>query len=161
MNPLTLGELIRAYRSEHQMTMQNFADGCGLSKAYISILERNINPSTGRPPIPSLETIRAIAKTLRVDFNDLLAALDGDQVVSLKSAQDLPANVVPLPEMKKVPLVGQIACGTPILAEQNIEEYIDLPAHINADYALTCKGESMINIAVSYTHLTLPTTPYV
>lgn len=148
MNPLTLGELIRAYRSEHQMTMQNFADGCGLSKAYISILERNINPSTGRPPIPSLETIRAIAKTLRVDFNDLLAALDGDQVVSLKSAQDLPANVVPLPEMKKVPLVGQIACGTPILAEQNIEEYIDLPAHINADYALTCKGESMINIGI-------------
>lgn len=148
MNPLTLGELVRAYRSEHQMTMQNFADGCGLSKAYISILERNINPSTGRPPIPSLETIRAIAKTLRVDFNDLLAALDGDQVVSLKSAQDLPANVVPLPEMKKVPLVGQIACGTPILAEQNIEEYIDLPAHINADYALTCKGESMINIGI-------------
>lgn len=148
MNLLTLGELVRAYRSEHQMTMQNFADGCGLSKAYISILERNINPSTGRPPIPSLETIRAIAKTLRVDFNDLLAALDGDQVVSLKSAQDLPANVVPLPEMKKVPLVGQIACGTPILAEQNIEEYIDLPAHINADYALTCKGESMINIGI-------------
>ena len=60
----------------------------------------------------------------------------------------LPTNVVAVPELKKVPLVGQIACGTPILAEQNIEDYIDLPHHIRADYALTCKGDSMIGAGV-------------
>ena len=38
----------------------------------------------------------------------------------------LPSNVEPLPPMDKIPLLGSIACGTPILAEQNIEEYIDL-----------------------------------
>lgn len=60
----------------------------------------------------------------------------------------LPSNITPLPKMKKIPLVGQIACGTPILAEQNITDYIDLPSHINADYALLCKGDSMINIGI-------------
>ena len=83
---MTLGELIRVYRSEHNMNMQEFANHCGLSKAYISILERNINPSTGKPPIPSLETIRSIAKTLHMDFNDVIAALDGDQVVLLETS---------------------------------------------------------------------------
>lgn len=60
----------------------------------------------------------------------------------------LPSNVVPLRPMKKIPLVGQIACGIPILAEQNIEDYIDLPGHIHADYALTCRGDSMINAGI-------------
>lgn len=50
--------------------------------------------------------------------------------------------------MQKVPLVGQIACGTPILAEQNITDYVDLPGHIRADFALTCKGESMTGAGI-------------
>ena len=64
------------------------------------------------------------------------------------ASEQSPHNITPLPEMKKIPLVGQIACGLPILAEENIEDYIDLPTHIHADYALTCKGESMINAGI-------------
>lgn len=60
----------------------------------------------------------------------------------------LPKNISPLPKMKKVPLIGSISCGTPILAEENITDYIDLPGHIRADYALTCKGDSMINAGI-------------
>ena len=48
-----------------------------------------------------------------------------------------------LPEMVRVPLVGSIACGTPITAEQNIECYIGVPAAWHADFALTCHGSSM------------------
>lgn len=43
-----------------------------------------------------------------------------------------------------VPVVGEIACGTPITAEQNIEGYADLPDGVNADFALKCKGDSML-----------------
>lgn len=60
----------------------------------------------------------------------------------------LPSNLVSLPKMEKVPLIGEIACGTPILAEQNIKDYVDLPGHIRADYALECKGDSMINAGI-------------
>ena len=49
----------------------------------------------------------------------------------------IPAGFEPLPEMATIPLVGSIACGTPILAEQNIE------ARWRADFALTCHGNSM------------------
>ena len=45
--------------------------------------------------------------------------------------------------MAMVPLVGSIACGTPITAEQNIEQYIGVPAAWHADFALTCHGDSM------------------
>ena len=60
----------------------------------------------------------------------------------------LPGNVIPMPEMRKIPLIGSIACGAPILADEHIEEYIDIPRHIHADFALTCKGDSMINARI-------------
>lgn len=47
-----------------------------------------------------------------------------------------------------VPLLGRIACGDPILAEQNVEEYISLPSGVRADYALTCRGESMTGAGI-------------
>ena len=60
----------------------------------------------------------------------------------------LPGNIIPVPEMRKIPLIGSIACGAPILADEHIEEYIDIPRHIHADFALTCKGDSMINARI-------------
>ena len=60
----------------------------------------------------------------------------------------LPANIIPMPEMRKIPLVGSIACGAPILAEEHIEGHVDIPSNIHADFALTCKGDSMINARI-------------
>ena len=60
----------------------------------------------------------------------------------------LPCNIIPMPEMRKIPLIGSIACGAPILAEEHIEEYIDIPRHVQADFALSCKGDSMINARI-------------
>ena len=54
----------------------------------------------------------------------------------------------PMPTMKRIPLVGSIACGAPILAEENIEDYINIPRNISGDFALTCKGDSMINARI-------------
>ena len=42
-----------------------------------------------------------------------------------------------------VPIIGEIACGTPITAQQNIEGYADVPDGVSADFALRCKGDSM------------------
>lgn len=67
---------------------------------------------------------------------------------------DLPVNVLgipniePLPEFDLTPLLGTIACGTPLLAEQNIEEYIKVDRRIRASFALRCKGDSMINARI-------------
>lgn len=57
-------------------------------------------------------------------------------------------NIIAVPDMRKVPLIGTIACGSPILAVQNVEAQIDLPDGIKADFALRCKGDSMINARI-------------
>lgn len=58
------------------------------------------------------------------------------------------ANVLPLPRTYKVPLVGAIACGKPILAVEESDETVDVPEYVHADFALTCKGDSMITARI-------------
>lgn len=140
---MILGDLIKKYRQEHGCSMDQFAKMTGLSKAYISILERNVNPVNNKPVIPSLETIKAVAQAINMDFNDVISMLDGNQPVSLKEEADIPPGFQPLPELVQVPLVGRIACGSPVTAEQNVKCYIGVPAAWHADFALECHGDSM------------------
>lgn len=55
-------------------------------------------------------------------------------------------NIIPIKHSsKKIPLIGTIAAGPPILADENIEEYIDLDKKIQADFCLRIKGDSMVD----------------
>lgn len=147
---MTLGDYIREYRKAHGFSMEDFARKTGLSKAYVSILERNYNPSTGKAAVPSLDTIKRVAAATGMDYNTLLAALDDSLSASLKPeiGISLPENIIPMPQMRRIPLLGSIACGVPILATENIDGEIDTPDHIHADFALRCKGDSMINARI-------------
>ena len=60
----------------------------------------------------------------------------------------IPSNLLPPPSFRSVPRVGQIACGTPILAEQNIDGYDYVPDSVKCDFTLVCKGDSMINARI-------------
>ncbi len=53
------------------------------------------------------------------------------------------AGFQPLPKRDRIPRVGQIACGTPILAEENVEAYDEVPSDWHADFTLLCQGDSM------------------
>ena len=145
---MILGDLIKEYRREHGCSMDQFAKMTGLSNAYISILERNINPVNNKPVIPSLETIKAVSQAINMDFNDVIAMLDGDQKVSLDPDPVIPPGFEPLPKMYKVPLIGSIACGEPITAVQNVEGEVDVPEGIRCDFALHCKGDSMVGAGI-------------
>lgn len=57
-------------------------------------------------------------------------------------------NIIPFPNIKKVPLLGTIACGEPITAEENIETYLNMPEGVKGTFALRCKGDSMINARI-------------
>jgi len=52
-------------------------------------------------------------------------------------------GILPLPKTELIPLVGTIACGAPILAEENVEDLIACPEGVHADFCLRCKGDSM------------------
>ena len=51
-------------------------------------------------------------------------------------------------DVSRLPLVGEIAAGGPMLAEENIEEYVPMPASTRGDFLLRVKGESMIEAGI-------------
>lgn len=138
---MKLGDLIRSYRDTHGLSQRQFANQCDLSNGYISILEKGINPSTGKPVTPTLPQMKKLADGMAITLSELFEKVDDMPI-------DVGSNIIPMPIMRKVPLLGAIACGAPILADEHIEEYVDIPKHIHADFALTCKGDSMINARI-------------
>lgn len=141
---MNLGSLIKEYRELHDLSQRQFAEACCLSNGYISILEKGINPNTGKPVTPTIPQLKKLADGMRMSMTEMLEMLD-DMPIDI--AEGI-SNIIPMPEMRKIPLIGSIACGAPILAEEHIEEYISIPKHISADFALTCKGDSMINARI-------------
>lgn len=57
-------------------------------------------------------------------------------------------NMLPLPKRGKKPLLGTIACGEPLTAVQNIEEYVVVPTDVKCDFAVRCEGDSMIDARI-------------
>jgi repressor LexA len=51
-------------------------------------------------------------------------------------------------ELPKLPLLGQIAAGAPLLAEENVEDSIAVPETLRGDFVLRVKGESMIEVGI-------------
>ena len=148
---MTLGEIIKEYRTEHNLSMEEFAKRAGLSKQYVSILERNFNPSSKRPPKPTLDTIVSVASVTGTDVDSLVRRLDGNTVIGLSRGNNMrtmPSNILPMPSLVSRPRLGSIACGEPILAEQNIEGYDQIPDFVKCDFTLLCKGDSMIGARI-------------
>lgn len=132
---MTTGQRMKDRRKAIGLSAEKVAEILGVSPATIYRYENgDIEKVPG-------DRLGPIASALQTTPAYLMGWTDGDR-------DALPANVIPMPEMRKIPLVGTIACGEPILAEENIEEYISIPKHIKADFALTCKGDSMINARI-------------
>jgi repressor LexA len=58
---------------------------------------------------------------------------------------------LPISEQLGLPIIGQVAAGSPLLAEECIDDYCDIPADLfspKADYLLTVKGTSMIDVGI-------------
>lgn len=80
---MTLGDIVKRYRSANHMSMDDFARLSGLSKGYISMLERNENPVSKKPIVPSLTTIKGVAQALGTTPEEIMRMLGPDQMVNL------------------------------------------------------------------------------
>lgn len=133
---MTLGEIIKHYRSDHSLSMDAFSERSGISKAYISLLEKNKHPKTGKEISPSIQSIRQAAQGMNMDFDDLFALLDGK--VEVNQAKPL--------QGRKIPVLGRVAAGIPINAVTEIidtEEISEDMAKTGDFFALQIKGDSM------------------
>lgn len=94
------------------------------------------------------ENLDRLANTLNVSVAWLMGAdvpMENGNVIDIFSIP----NIFPIPKTKKVPRLGTIACGEPILAEQNIEDYDFVEDYIHCDFTLKCQGDSMINARIN------------
>lgn len=80
---MNLGEIIHNYRLENKMTLEDVANKCGITKGYVAMLEKNINPKTNRALMPSLETILKVSQGLSIDIDTMFDLLDDDIRIAL------------------------------------------------------------------------------
>lgn len=124
---MTFGSKLKSIRLAMGMSQDEFAKKLNTTKQVISRYETEQRT-------PKISIAQEYADILGLPLSDLI-----DNSVDFPTA----ANIIPLPLASSIPLVGNIACGEPILAEENIEGYVKAPAYCEGSFALRCKGDSM------------------
>lgn len=89
---MTLGDILKQYRIDNNISMDEFVKKSSLSKGYISMLENNINPRNNKPIAPTLPTIRKVAIGMNMDIDTLLKKLDSCQEISLQNDTSISNN---------------------------------------------------------------------
>ena len=111
---MTTGERIRQLRIEKDMTQEMLGEKIGVKKAAIYKYENGLVVNLKRDIIEKLANVLEVSPSYLMGLDDI---------------KDVPQGFQPVPSMKKIPRVGRIASGTPILAEENVEEYDSVPEH--------------------------------
>lgn len=86
---MKLSAIIADYRDRMQISQREFARRCDLSNSYISFLEKETNPKTGRPMVPTLIQYKKIATGMNMTVQQLFEMLDDDAPVDLNSPGDV------------------------------------------------------------------------
>lgn len=134
---MTVGRRIREYRKKLGLSVDDVAEKLGKNRATIYRYESD---DIENLPAPVLEPLAKILQTTPAELMGWKKDLTGD----------LPSipNIFPL-KTKKVPLLGTIAAGTPIYAEENFDGYRESTEDVRADFCLKIKGDSMIGARIN------------
>lgn len=136
---MSIAENIKRIRLEHGLSQTELGKIAGVSDKAVSTWELGIKvPRMGA--VEKMATYFGIAKSVIVD--------DAQPADPSAPPTPIPPGFEPMPKMKKIPLIGSIACGDPITAEQNIEKMVDVPENIRCDFSLTCHGDSMVDAGI-------------
>ena len=85
---MKLSEILINYRQRMNISQRELSRRCDLSNSYISFLENEFNPKTGRPIAPTLEQYKKLADGMKMSLQELFEQLDTDAPVSLSLHQD-------------------------------------------------------------------------
>ena len=132
---IEIGNRIKLCREKAGLTQEELGLSLGLNKSTIQRYE------AGKITRIKLPVLEAIANELNINPEYLVLKTEDPSIQNKTSPQ-----LLPLPEMKKVPLLGAIACGEPVYKEEH--EWVSLPSDIKADFCLRCEGDSMINARI-------------
>ena len=129
---MSIAENIKRIRLEHGLSQAELGKIAGVSDKAVSTWELGIK-------VPRMGAVEKMANY----FGIAKSAIVDDVQPAPTKKPTIPPGFEPMPEMDMVPLVGRIACGTPITAEQNVERMVCVPSKWHSAFTLTCKGDSM------------------
>lgn len=142
---MLLGDIIYKYRTENDLSLRAFANKCGLSYTYISMLEKNKDYRTGKPIAPTLESVKYIANAMGLSIDELLKIIDDEQ--EFKMNEEAPKYNKA--KFYMTPVYGRISAGQPNWAEECIEGRLPIDPNLmnivdpEECYFLRVNGESM------------------
>ena len=125
---------LRKIRTEHKLTQTELAKIIGIKQNTLSYWER------GDCDIDNQTLIR-LSEYFNCSIDYILGKTNNPD------SRDTIKNVFSL-KKKKIPFLGEIACGKPIFASEERESYIMAGTDINADFCLKAKGDSMIGARI-------------
>lgn len=126
-----LAQKIKELRLANDMTLEQVADIVGVGKSTVRKWETGMIANMRR------DKIAALARALHTTPEYLMGWSDTIEVSNLISI-----------EKKRYPFLGNIACGLPTLANEEMELYVEAGASIKADFCLRAKGDSMIGARI-------------
>ena len=125
---------LRLLREEIGYSLRDMANATGLARSTINMYENGNRE-------PNFETLEMLADLFNVDMDYLLGKSEIKRRVSCDEIGEAP-NVLPI-KKKRFPLLGKIACGEPIYADEERESYVEAGTNIRADFCLRAAGDSM------------------
>lgn len=134
---MSISKRIKTRRQELGISVEELADRINKNKATIYRYEKG---DIGKVPYDILEPL---SEALDVSIGYLLGSEDTIE------NRPLPENLKPITKVNRIPIVGSIAAGKPILATENIESHLLLGQEYRADFALSIKGDSMIDAGIN------------
>ena len=135
---MNVSQKIYKLRTSREMTQAQIAKIAGVSDKAVSAWESGTRD-------PKLKAIQNICSYFKLDMNSFVdESLDDFEPTNSSKNTIIPAGFSPMPETELRPRVGRIACGEPITAEENIEDYDEVLKSWHADFTLICCGDSML-----------------
>ena len=132
---VTIGQKIQALRKSRDLNLEDIAQIAGVSIPSVHFWE------SGKFK-PKTQSVRKICQHFGLDFQPFI-----DEETDYFD-NDMPKDLIGMPSTRLVPLLGDIACGDPLNPDASSAESVQMPDFIHADYALRCKGDSMINARI-------------
>ena len=140
MKNSTFAQRLRAGLDARQMTQAELSSRSKISKSSISHYLKG-DWEGKQDAVYSLAQVLDVSEAWLMGY-DVPMDSEHSQPATTSPAP-IPPGFQPMPSMDMVPLLGRIACGTPITAEEKVEQMVCVPSRWHATFTLTCKGDSM------------------
>ena len=126
-----LGDRLKELREERNLSQTEVANKIGITKQNLYKYENGIIENIPRDKIEALANYYDVSPSLIMGWNDSLEGIPG---------------INPIHKINRIPILGEIACGEPILCQENFDGYVITdPSMISADFSIYADGDSMID----------------